>query len=114
MTEMKYQSICESQKVSPQRPKEGSIVGIAIESVKNQIIHGLRHNIENGTNGWYIWGGEYSEDSEFFNPICFEHLESHLPKEILKFLDLPPGYRFLVDLENNHEDIWFDSTLLNT
>ncbi|WP_441007151.1 immunity protein Imm33 domain-containing protein, partial [Neisseria meningitidis] len=32
--------------------------------------------------------------------------------EIIPFLTLPPGYRFLIG-ENGYEDVWFDELLLN-
>ena len=39
-----------------------------------------------------------------------EHLSEHLP-EILRYLSLPPGFRFLIDNEG-YEDVWFDESLL--
>lgn len=45
-----------------------------------QPINGLRHTDEKRTTGWFIWFGEYSEDENFFKPICAEHLL----KKILK------------------------------
>jgi hypothetical protein len=62
--------------------------------------------------GWYIWcGRECSEDPDFFSPLCVEHLGRHLP-EVVEYLDLPPGYRLLID-GNDFEDVWFDYALLS-
>ena len=44
------------------------------------IIHGLRHEPEKGTSGWYIWGEEYSYTQDFFKPICVEHLRNYIIK----------------------------------
>ncbi len=73
-------------------------------------IHGLRHPPVGDTTGWYIWaGGEPSEDPDFFVPLCAEHLETWRP-EVLRFLGLPAGWRFLVD--GDYEDVWQDGSLL--
>ncbi|MEO1548262.1 MAG: hypothetical protein AAFU74_16075 [Bacteroidota bacterium] len=107
----KNQTICEWQGVKPTTPNKGSIIGLAIESLSKGIIHGLRHQPENGTNGWYIWCGDYSESNDFFKPICAEHLSNYIKIDLTEYLDLPPGYRFLID-GNNYEDVWFDKTLI--
>ncbi len=62
-----------------------------------------------GTTGWYIWGGEYSNDVDFYQAVHTYHLETSAP-EIIKFPGLPPGYRVL--LAEGHEDVWFDPSLL--
>ena len=88
-------------------------VGIS-RNVKEGVwpVHGLRHPIEGDTTGWYIWAGEeLSNDPEFFVPLHVEHLKEWRP-EIIKYLGLAPGWRFLVG-ENNYEDVWEDLTLLN-
>jgi hypothetical protein len=72
-------------------------------------IHGLRHPPAHDTNGWYIWAGEFSTSPDFFAPIHTSHLIERLP-QVLQFLGLPPGYRFLIAAE--YVDVWFDSALL--
>jgi len=106
------QTACEWQGVEPVKPEAGSKLGIAIETIGKTPINGLRHKEENGTNGWYIWcGEEISDDADFFSPLHIELVSEYLP-EIEEYLDLPPGYRFLID-GNNYEDVWYDDTLLN-
>jgi len=86
-------------------------VGIA-RNVKSGLmpINGLRHPPEGDTTGWYIWAGEdYSTDPAFFLPVHVEHLEDWCP-QILKYLALPPGWRFLV--ADGYEDVWYDADLL--
>jgi hypothetical protein len=87
-------------------------VGISL-NLKGQIqfpINGLRHQPEEDTTGWYIWAGEYSSNEDFFVPLHVEHLITWCPL-IIKYLGLPPGYRFLIG-ENNYEDIWVDKNLI--
>ncbi len=87
-------------------------IGVSINLKEQNLfpINGLRHNPEKDTTGWYIWAGEYSEDPNFFVPIHVLHINEWNPL-ILKFLGLPPGYRFLIG-ENNYEDIWYDENLI--
>jgi len=82
-------------------------VGIA-RNVRDGIlpINGLRHPPTADTTGWYIWaGGEPSAEPEFFVPLHVAHLKDWCP-DVLRFLGLPPGWRFLVAGE--HEDAWED------
>ena len=62
--------------------------------------------------GWYIWSGEYvSADLDFFDPLHVFHLNDLCP-EIVKYLALAPGWRFL--FSPMQEDVWFDEKLLLT
>jgi hypothetical protein len=73
-------------------------------------LNGLRHPIEGATCGWYIWAGEEpSESSDFFQPLHVEHLSERCA-EVLPYLGLAPGWRFLI--ANGHEDVWYDPSLL--
>jgi len=72
-------------------------------------LNGLRHPAQNGTTGWYIWAGDYSEDPNFFEPVHIEHIEQKLP-QVVKYLGLPAGWRFQID-DKGHEDVWKDKTL---
>ena len=105
------QTVCEWQRVEPVKPESGSKLGIALETIGKVPINGLRHKKENGTNGWYIWcGEEMSQEEDFFSPLHIEHISEYLP-EVMESLELPPGYRFLID-GKNWEDVWFDEALL--
>ena len=73
-------------------------------------LNGLRHPPEQNTCGWYLWAGEeMSEEDDFFKPMHVYHLNERCPY-ILKYLALPPGWRFL--LAGHYEDVWFDAKLL--
>lgn len=86
-------------------------VGIARNVIEGtQPINGLRHLPKDDTSGWYIWAGEeFSNDRDFFVPLHAEHLTQWCP-EIIKFLGLPAGYRFLY--ASNYEDVWEDKKLI--
>lgn len=74
-------------------------------------LNGLRHPPTPSTTGWYIWaGGEPSVEDDFFLPLHVAHLLEWCPLA-LKYLGLPPGWRFLTD--GIYEDIWFDPGLLD-
>jgi hypothetical protein len=86
-------------------------LGLAIETIGQLPINGLRHKAENGTCGWYIWCGEaISQDAEFFKPLHVNHINEYLP-EVEQYLALPPGYRFLIT--EGYEDVWHDSSIIN-
>jgi hypothetical protein len=109
--EQQQRAICEKYE-TPFFPSEAdSKVGIALKTLDQKPINGLRHPPQDGTNGWYIWGGKtLSSDPDFFQPLHTEHLAEELP-EVLKFLGLPPGYRFLV--AGSHLDVWYDPKLVD-
>lgn len=74
-------------------------------------INGLRHPPEGDTTGWYIWAGEHlSGAKDFFQPLHVKHLEEWCP-QVIRYLGLSPGWRF--QIAGNHEDVWFDPSLLN-
>lgn len=85
-------------------------VGIAIKTLNQTPIHAVRHNEENGTTGWYIWGGEYSDSNDFYQPLCAEHLADYCP-QIIKYLALAPGYRLIID-NAGYEDVWHDPEVI--
>ena len=101
--------LCQKYNVSPSVPESDQKLGIALSTLSQKPINGIRHKIENGTCGWYIWGGEVLlEDPDFFKPLHVKHINEQLPI-IQKYLALPVGYRFLVT--ESYEDVWFDSSI---
>lgn len=84
-------------------------IGIS-DNLDGEPVHGLRHPPDKGTTGWYIWTGEYSPAADFFKPIHAGHLLQRRP-DLIKYLGLQPGYRFLID-NKGYEDIWEDKQLL--
>ena len=92
--------------------QDGLKVGIAANvQGTDQRINGLRHRPEGDTTGWYIWAGDALSDADdFFMPLHVAHLAEWCP-QIMKYLALPPGWRFLT--AKDHEDVWFDASLLD-
>jgi hypothetical protein len=109
--ETSQRQVCRRFDVEPEPPAQGTKLGVAL-NVRGvtQPLHGLRHPPEDGTNGWYLWRGEYSQDPEFFVPLHIDHLDEWCP-DAMPYLALPPGWRFL--LAPDHEDVWFESSLLD-
>ena len=90
-------------------PSEDEKVGVALATLSDTPLNALRHPAENGTSGWYIWGGELSDSPDFFQPLHVHHLVLHAPA-IVPYLALAPGWRVL--LAPGHVDVWYDPTLL--
>src|SRR2546427_8813580 len=91
-------------------PSPDSKLGFALLTQGLLPINGLRHPPQGETNGWYVWcGEELSSDEDFFAPMHTYHLADHC-RPALKFLGLPPGYRFL--LAGDYADVWYDESLL--
>lgn len=86
---------------------EGLKLGISLNVREGMLpINGVRCPVEGDTTGWYIWAGEVlSEDVDFFRPLHVSHVEQWCP-QVLKYLGLPPGWRFLC--AGDYEDVWFD------
>ena len=90
-------------------PGEDESVGIALATLSLLPLNALRQPTEGGTCGWYIWGGEYSDNPEFFQPLHIHHLVAHAPA-LIPYLALAPGWRVL--LAPGHEDVWYDPALI--
>lgn len=110
MTTPPQRSVCDRFGVVPVASPPYLKVGLA-KSVRtgDLPVHGLRHPPENDTSGWFIWAGEHlSDDPDFFESIHVVHL-AELRPEVMPYLALPPGWRFLI--APGHEDVWEDPNL---
>ena len=92
---------------SPCAAPETELVGISFDIQSGRLpINGVRCRPENGTTGWYIWAGAaMPEDPGAFASLHVAHLWERCP-EVLPYLELPPGWRFLI--APGCEDVWFD------
>ncbi|MEO8528450.1 MAG: hypothetical protein ABI435_05175 [Pseudolysinimonas sp.] len=105
-------ALCRRFGVTPVPLEANAKVG-ASRSVRDGLmpINGLRHPPSEGTSGWFIWAGEDLSDApDFFVPLHVEHLIEWRP-EVLPYLALPPGSRFLI--AQGYEDVWADESLLS-
>ncbi|POP40664.1 hypothetical protein CHU32_26155 [Superficieibacter electus] len=84
------------------------VIGVAINSMKNQPIYGVRVIRENNSCGWYLWGGDYSSSDDFFQTVHFSHINDVIPDYVIKYLALAPGFKFITDL-NGYEDVWYET-----
>ncbi len=110
MPAMGVSDVCSRFGLTPDPPAPGTTVGISRRAMAGiWPVHGLRHLPENGTCGWYIWIGEFSQADDFFQPLHVEHLAERLPG-VVPYLDLPAGSRFLI--APDYEDVWEDPSLL--
>lgn len=103
------EEVCSRFGVAAKPPRAGEKLGIALATIGELPINGLRTRVD-GTCGWFIWaGGEASTDPDFYQPLHVEHIAEYLPS-VEPYLSLPPGYRF--QIADGHEDVWFDPALL--
>jgi len=102
--------VCARVGVEPDVPAPFQKVGIALHTRHLEPLNGLRHSTQGDSSGWFIWGGtDLSQAPDFFAPLHVTHLNERCPRA-LKYLALPPGWRFLV--APGQEDLWFDPKLL--
>lgn len=90
-------------------PEPGQKVGIALGTLDRVPLYAVRIRPENGTCGWYIYGGEHSTDADFYQPLHVDHLDEYCPS-IVPYLALPPGWHVILAPE--YEDVWFDDESL--
>jgi len=90
---------------------EASVTGVSDNVGSDALpINGMRVPLSGNSNGWFIWQGEVlSNSDDFFRPLHTAHLDELCPV-VVKYLGLPPGWRFLI--AGDHEDVWFDPSLL--
>lgn len=80
-------------------------IGVAISSLKIQPIRGRRYLPQGDTEGWFIWGGEYSDHVDFYSPVHVGHVIDIVPI-IVPYLALEPGFSFIIDFQG-YEDVWY-------
>jgi hypothetical protein len=94
--------ICKAYGADYTPPDPGSRVGIALATLGGTPIQGVRHRPTETTCGWYIYAGrEWSDDANFYQPLCVEHMAEY-SKFALPFLALPPGWCFYTDGNGNY------------
>lgn len=111
--QQEQKNLCEKLKVIWTPVKLDSLIAIN-ESLFTSVqpINGIRYPIKGTFDGWYLWsGGEIQQNKiDFFKPYHVNHLLTER-RIVLRFFGLPSGWRFQID-DKGHEDIWFDSSIL--
>ncbi len=49
-------------------------IGLALDTINEEPLRGLRYRIRKGTAGWYIWGGDYSFADDFLQPVLVREI----------------------------------------
>ena len=62
-------ALCQRYNTKVEPPLRGSKMGVALKSLPAKPVRGVRHMPSKDTNGWYIWAGEHSSDSEFYQSV---------------------------------------------
>jgi hypothetical protein len=104
-------AICEQFGSIFDPPGEDERLGIALSTLSRTPLNAARHPAENGTCGWYVWGGELTDSPDFFQPLHVHHLARLVPS-MVPYLALAPGWRVL--WAPGHVDVWYDPALLAT
>ncbi len=103
-------ALCREHGAAFSPPAASSRVGIALQTLGDRPLHGLRIPAHGEASGWYLWAGDTPTDApDFYQPLCVEHLADRCPLA-LRFLGLPAGWRFLTDGE--YVNVWYDTELL--
>ena len=84
------EELCARFGTVPDPPGDGDKLGIALGTIGERPINGLRIRLD-GTCGWFIWaGGEASTDPDFYQPLHVAHISEYVPS-VKPYLSLPPG-----------------------
>lgn len=90
--------------------KADDVIAIAVDTLKQEPIVGLRKQPASSSDAiWYIYGGELSEENDFFEIMTVKELQDIFP-EALPYLALEPGFRFMID-SDDYEDVWREGAL---
>lgn len=106
--------LCKAHSAEYSEPSWNQTIGVTENLFSgSQPINGLRMTPGEGLTGWFIYAGTSVPMGDHdYQPICAEHLVER-KVSYLKFLALPPGWRFLVD-DQGYEDVWFDKDVLKS
>ncbi|KFF17459.1 hypothetical protein IW22_20890 [Chryseobacterium sp. JM1] len=87
--------ICWQQNLIPLFPNFNQSVVISDGVYEGKDIEGIRYASPQDESGWYLITDDYNEDIKSLKMVHFYHVAFARP-DILKYLALPFGYRFLM------------------
>ncbi|MHA3892065.1 immunity protein Imm33 domain-containing protein [Acinetobacter sp. GXMZU3951] len=103
ITEQKL--VCEEYGSKYLAVNDEDMIAVAVDSLKQDPIVGIRNQPEAGDEvSWFIYAGEHDDREDFFQTVAVKDLHKLLP-EVLPYLALDHGYRFMIDREE-YEDVW--------
>lgn len=94
--------ICWEQNLIPLFPNFNQSVVISDGVYEGRDIEGIRYDSSQDESGWYLITDDYNDDIKSLKMVHFYHVVFARP-DILKYLALPFGYRFL--MKNNSVEI---------
>src|SRR5262245_33456313 len=83
--ETEQRQICDRYKSRFVPVVDDARIGGALATMSRRPLHGLRHRTHGNMEGWYIWGGDYSEDPNFFDVLHAKHFISDY-HDLIKYL----------------------------
>jgi hypothetical protein len=104
------EEVCAANGSAFEPPHADEILGVALATLNKLPLNALRLSAQNGNSGWYIWGGELSQDPQFFQPLHVHHLMTRAP-QMIPFLALAAGWRVL--LAPDQTEVWRDDQLFD-
>ncbi|WP_326981987.1 hypothetical protein VUJ46_17410 [Chryseobacterium sp. MYb264] len=88
--------ICSYYKLHPQFPSFNQMVVISKGVYEGKDIEAIRYESPEHMSGWWLITDDYDDDIKSLMTVHFHHVAFNRP-DILKYLALPFGYRFLID-----------------
>ena len=79
-------------------------LGIALQTLDKLPLCGTRLAPDGNMCGWWIHGGDWCDDVNFYQPVCQEHIEE-VCRLAVPFLALPVGWSFCTNGKGNI-DAW--------
>lgn len=87
--------ICWEQNLIPLFPNFNQSVVISDDVYEGKDIEGIRYDSPQDETGWYLITDDYNGDIKSLKMVHFYHIAFARP-DIMKYLAIPPGYRFLM------------------
>jgi hypothetical protein len=87
--------MCWQQNLIPLFPNFNQSVVISDGVYDGKDIEGIRYDAPQDESGWYLIADDYNEDIKTLKMVHFYHVAFARP-DILKYLALPFGYRFIM------------------
>ncbi|TZF99410.1 hypothetical protein FW781_05655 (plasmid) [Chryseobacterium panacisoli] len=87
--------ICWQQNLIPLFPNFNQSVVISDGVYEGKDIEGIRYDSPQDKSGWYLITDDYNDDIKSLKMVHFYHVAFARP-DILKYLAIPIGYRFLM------------------
>jgi hypothetical protein len=101
-------AVCRKYQADFRPPRPDQLTVISTGVLEGQPVQGVRYGSPEHMSGWWITTDLYNGDASTLRHEHTHHLTAARP-DLARYMALPIGFRY--DLAN-HEDVWFDSTVL--